>query len=280
MLIFGKLGNFSSLQSRSLVRDSNFPFFMMQIEFEYKNQNYRANLAQPNDISIPIVEGLENVNCFYAPPVEFAPVVAGSFVGSTAQGGVVNFFNIKINPHGNGTHTECVGHIAKKSFTIHESLKKFHFIAKLVSLYPQKTVEGDRIILREQLMEALGEAVPEAVVIRTLPNDDLKLRTNYSGSNPPYLHKEAVAWLVERGVEHLLIDLPSVDREEDGGKLLAHRAFWQYPDKVRENCTLTELIYVRSFVKDGLYLLNIQIASFQLDVSPSKPVLYALQIGT
>ena len=205
-------------------------------------------------------------------------MVAGNFIGSTAQGGVVNFLNVKINPHGNGTHTECVGHIAKERFTINESLKEFHFVAQLVSLFPQKTDEGDRVILQNQLEEALGEEVPEALLIRTLPNDDLKLRMNYSGANPPYLHEKAVEWLVNKGVQHLLVDLPSVDREEDDGKLLAHRAFWHYPDKVRKNCTITELIYVHNFVKDGLYLLSIQIASFEMDASPSKPVLYKLQI--
>ncbi len=250
----------------------------MKIELEYNHKKYDADLSAPLDISIPIVEGLESVNCFYAPPVEFAPVKAGDFIGATAQGGVVNFYNIKINPHGNGTHTECVGHIAKERFTIHESLKKFHFVAQLVSVYPQKMEDGDRVIFKNQLQDALGESLPEALVIRTLPNDDLKLQTNYSGANPPYLHHEAVEWLVNKGVQHLLIDLPSVDREEDGGKLQAHRAFWQYPDNVRKNCTISELIYVRNFVKDGLYLLNIQIASFELDVSPSKPVLYKLQI--
>ena len=84
--------------------------------------------------------------------------------------------------------------------------------------------------------------------------------------------------MVEQGVRHLLVDLPSVDREEDGGKLLAHKAFWQYPDNIRENCTITELIYADNIIKDGLYLLNIQIASFEIDVSPSKPVLYALTV--
>lgn len=249
----------------------------MQIELSYKNQRYRADLGQPMDISMPLREGLETVNCFYAPPMEISPVVAGDFIGSTAQGGVVNFMNVKLNPHGNGTHTECVGHIAKKSYKINDSLQNFHFFAKLVSIYPQKTVTGDRIILQEQLTEALGEEVPEAVIIRTLPNDDLKLRTHYSGANPPYIHHKAVEWLVTKGVQHLLIDLPSVDREEDGGKLLAHRAFWRYPDKIRTKSTITELIYVRNFVKDALYLLNIQIASFEMDASPSKPVLYALQ---
>jgi arylformamidase len=74
----------------------------------------------------------------------------------------------------------------------------------------------------------------------------------------------------------LLLDLPSVDREEDGGNLLGHKAFWQYPENPRSACTITELIYVPSEVPDGDYLLNIQIASLELDVSPSKPVLYAL----
>ncbi len=250
----------------------------MQIELTYRDQRYRADLSQPIDIAIPLREGLETVNCFYAPPMETSPVVAGDFIGSTAQGGVVNFLNVKINPHGNGTHTECVGHIAKEPYTINQSLKNFHFFAKILSIYPQKTVSGDRIILQNQLSEALDGDVPEAVIIRTMPNDELKLRTNYSGSNPPYIHHEAIEFLVEQGVQHLLVDLPSVDREEDGGKLLAHRAFWRYPDNVRKNCTISELIYVPNFVKDGVYLLNLQIASFEIDVSPSKPVLYKLQV--
>lgn len=250
----------------------------MQIELSYRDQRYRADLSEPIDISIPLKEGLGTVNCFYAPPMETSPVVAGDFIGSTAQGGVVNFLNVKINPHGNGTHTECVGHIAKEPYTINQSLKNFHFFAKILSIYPQKTVSGDRIILQNQLSEALEGDVPEAVIIRTMPNDELKLRTNYSGSNPPYIHHEAIEFLVEQGVQHLLVDLPSVDREEDGGKLLAHRAFWRYPDNVRKNCTISELIYVPNFVKDGVYLLNLQIASFEIDVSPSKPVLYKLQV--
>lgn len=248
------------------------------IELTYRDQRYRAELSEPIDIAIPLREGLETVNCFYAPPMETSPVVAADFIGSTAQGGVVNFLNVKINPHGNGTHTECVGHIAKEPYTINQSLKNFHFFAKILSIYPQKTVSGDRVILQNQLSEALEGDVPEAVIIRTMPNDELKLRTNYSGSNPPYFHHEAIEFLVEQGVQHLLVDLPSVDREEDGGKLLAHRAFWRYPDNVRKNCTISELIYVPNFVKDGVYLLNLQIASFEIDVSPSKPVLYKLQV--
>ena len=249
----------------------------MKITFQHHNQNYEADLSQPLDISIPLKEGDQSVNCFYAPLMETSPVVAGDFVGSTAKGGPVNFLNVRLNPHGNGTHTECVGHIAKEPFTINQSLKNFHFVAKLVSIYPSRDVNNDRVIHKEHLKEVLQKGEVEALIIRTLPNDDLKLQTKYSGSNPPYVHHEAIEYLVSCGINHLLIDLPSVDREEDGEKLLAHKAFWQYPDNVRKNCTISELIYVPNGIKNGLFLLNLQTASFEIDVSPSKPVLYDLK---
>ena len=255
------------------------PMSLLETTIVHQGQNYTANLNHPLDISIPLREGPGQPNCFWAPPMETTPVVAGDFIGSTEKGGPVNFLNVKLNPHGNGTHTECVGHIAKEKFTINQCLSRFHFIAKLVTLYPVKQADGDRVILPEQIEEVLQPDEVEALVIRTMPNDERKLTTNYSGSNPPYLHPQAVAQLVEYGVEHLLLDLPSVDREEDGGKLLSHRAFWRYGGKmegIRQNCTISELIYAPNEIKDGLYLLNLQIASFEIDASPSKPVLYKL----
>ena len=250
----------------------------MNAAIQHNGKTFLTDFSNPIDISIPIKNGLENPNCFWAPPPEFFPVRTDSFVGSRDEGGLLNFFNVRINPHGNGTHTECVGHIAREKFTINQCLKKFHFLCKLVSVFPRKIENGDRVIFKEQLMEIFNGNATKAVVIRTMPNDDLKLKTNYSGANPAYIHHEAIKYLVECGVEHLLIDLPSVDREEDEGKLLAHKAFWQYPDNVRKNCTISELIYANNNIKDGLYLLNIQIASFELDVSPSKPILYELNL--
>jgi hypothetical protein len=37
------------------------------------------------------------------------------------------------------------------------------------------------------------------------------------------------------------------------------------------------MIYVPENIEDGIYLLNIQIASFETDASPSKPILYEIQ---
>lgn len=82
------------------------------------------------------------------------------------------------------------------------------------------------------------------------------------------------------GVMHLLIDLPSVDREHDEGKMLAHKAFWQFEDnrfpELRKNATITEMIFVPTHVEDGTYLLNLQTANLQTDASPSRPVIWKL----
>ena len=124
---------------------------------------------------------------------------------------------------------------------------------------------------------------PEALVIRTLPNEIDKLSKKYSNTNPPYLEESAARFIRESGIQHLLIDLPSVDKEQDEGKLLAHKAFWNLKDinnlneDARLEATITEMIFVPNDVPDGSYLLNLQIASFENDASPSKPVLYDLR---
>lgn len=248
----------------------------MKITFQLSGKAYSADLSNPVDISIPLRDGDANPNCFWAPMPQFSPVVAGDFVGSTLRGGAVNFFNVRINPHGNGTHTECVGHIAVERYVLRECLREHHFPAQLISLYPRKTEHGDRVIFREQVEEVFSNADMKALIIRTLPNSDSKKRLNWSGSNPPYLHDEVLAFLAEKGIDHLLLDLPSVDREEDGGRLAGHRAFWKYPHATREHGTITEMVFVPDEVRDGLYLLNLQTTSLDLDASPSKPVLYAL----
>jgi arylformamidase len=248
----------------------------MQINIIFKEKSYCINFDKPLDISIPLQAGIENPNCFWSPMPSFEPVRVGNFIGATVEGGSVNFKNIFFNPHGNGTHTECVGHIATAPYTINQSLKKFHFFAKLITIYPQMQDNGDRIIEKSQIEAVLKPTEAEALIIRTMPNDEYKLKTNYSGANPPFVSADAMQYIVDCGIEHFLIDLPSVDREEDGGALAAHKAFWQYPDKPRSEATITELIFVPNHIKDDFYLLNISIASFELDASPSKPVLYSM----
>src|SRR6187551_898188 len=113
----------------------------MQATIQYKSQTYQINLAQPIDISIPLRSGSDNVNAWWAEPVRIEPVVMGNFIGDVNAGGSVNFRNVFLNPHGNGTHTECVGHISKENYTLNQNLKTFFFMAEVITIQPEKQGE-------------------------------------------------------------------------------------------------------------------------------------------
>jgi len=242
----------------------------------HKTGNHKIDLSNPLDISITIRPNRNNVNAYFAPPPVSEPVISDKFIGSTEQGGAVNFFNLTINPHGNGTHTECVGHISKEKYFVTDCLAQHFFLCEVISVNPMIHDNGDEVIYKEQLKAHIKHSGAEALAIRTLPNDPLKKVAKYSGHNPAYMCPDAAAYLCAQGVEHLLIDLPSVDREEDDGKLDAHKAFWQYPHSPRIAATITELIYIPETIADGLYFLNLQIAPIEMDASPCKPILYKI----
>ena len=244
--------------------------------------NLTFDLTKPLDISIPLTNSDKNPIAWYIEKPVIVPVRFGEWVRKVSEGSSTNFNNIFFNPHGHGTHTECLGHITKEFYSINQCLKQFFFVAELISVQPEK-IEEDLVITLEQIQKALNGKTPQAIIIRTLPNDQAKISKNYSNTNPAYLSEAAAIFIREIGIKHLLIDLPSVDREEDEGKLLAHKAFWNVKDvnvlnpDARMDCTITEMIFVEDYIKDGTYLLNLQIASFENDASPSKPILYKIE---
>ncbi|WP_027138390.1 cyclase family protein [Gaetbulibacter saemankumensis] len=239
------------------------------------SRKYQIDLAQPLDISIPISGSKKNVNAWYIGEPKIEPVAMEDWIGSVKENSAVNFNNIYFNPHSHGTHTECVGHITEKVHSVNKHLKQFFFLAEVITIPPEKT-NGDFVISKKQLQYALGNKKRDAVIIRTLPNTRSKLTRQYSKTNPPYMLEEAALYLKEKHVKHLLIDLPSIDREQDDGLLLAHNAFWNTSGEMRMDATITEFIYVSNKVDDGTYFLNLQIAPFENDATPSKPILYKI----
>ncbi|MDP5199169.1 cyclase family protein [Flavobacterium sp. DG2-3] len=253
--------------------------------------NFQIDLSKPIDISIPLTNTDENPIAWYIEKPSIEPVVFGDWIGKVSEGkSSTNFNNIFFNPHGHGTHTECLGHITNDFYSINQSLKQFFFFARLITVEPEKQGE-DFVITKESISTPLNvtkdASTPlsktiEALIIRTIPNEQDKKSRKYSNTNPPYLSEEAAIFIRESEIQHLLIDLPSVDKEHDEGKLLAHKAFWNVKDThnlnsdARLNATITEMIYVSDKVEDGDYILNLQIASFENDASPSKPVLYKI----
>jgi kynurenine formamidase len=246
-----------------------------------KINNFEIDLSKPIDISIPLTNTNENPIAWYIEKPVIEPVVFGDWIGKVSEGkSSTNFNNIFFNPHGHGTHTECLGHITNDFYSINQSLKQFFFTAKLITVEPEKT--GDDFVITKNQIVSLINGKTEALIIRTLPNQKEKKSRKYSNTNPPYLSEEAAIFIRESEIQHLLIDLPSVDKEHDEGKLLAHKAFWNVRDThnlnsdARLNATITEMIYVPDEIEDGNYILNIQIASFENDASPSKPILYKI----
>lgn len=241
----------------------------------HNNRKYSIDLSDPLDISMPLKGDTTNVNAWYLDPPRIVPHTEGEFIGKVSEGAATNFNNIWFNPHAHGTHTECMGHITEDFHSVNEAINRFFFLAEVVTIAPEKYQE-DFVVSRKQLQYALGNKKREAVVIRTLPNTSHKLSRQYSNTNPPYLLEQAARFLADKEVSHVLIDLPSVDKEKDAGALLAHKAFWNYDQKIRKNATITELIFVPNSIPDGTYILNLQFAPFVNDASPSRPVLYKI----
>ena len=237
---------------------------------------YTIDLSKPLDISMSIRGSKDNAKAWYIDEPKIEPAQIGEWTASVKEGASINFNNIQFNPHAHGTHTECVGHITEKFYSINKCLKTFFFRAEVITVAPEK-IDEDYVISKSQLKFLLKQRKPEALVIRTMPNTKDKLSRQYSNTNWPYLTEDAAEFVKKIGVQHLLVDLPSVDKEKDDGKLLAHKAFWDVNGKIRKNATITEFIYVKNKIEDGKYILNLQIAPFENDATPSKPILYKIE---
>jgi kynurenine formamidase len=273
------------------------PAFANMIEsIDINGHTYRIVPGSgPIDISIPLQFNGTQPNAFGVPPATSEACVSGDLVGDTRRGGSCNFESYTLIPHCNGTHTECVGHITNERISVRDCLRDVLVNCAVISVagepgdttgegYSMPFASADTVITRRGLEAALkGSSAPEAVVVRTRPNDESKLSRRYVDEIPPYFTSEAMRWLVEQGVRHLLVDLPSIDRLYDEGRLSNHRVFWnvdpgsfETSPKTRTNATITELIYVPDSVEDGPFLLNLQIAPFATDASPSRPLLFRL----
>lgn len=250
---------------------------MNDVQFSHirtANGLVKVNLDQPLDISIP-VSSSGNVAAWYVDAPKIDHVEVDGYVGKVSLGGSTNFNTVHFNPHSHGTHTECVGHITEEFRSVNKVVEKTFHQAIVISVTPEK--RGEDLVITDGLFDWDTLEGVEAVVIRTLPNPASKKQKNYSNTNPPYLEERVAIRFRESGIQHLLIDLPSVDKERDDGKLLAHKAFWNYDQSIREAATITELVYVPQEIEDGPYLLNLQVAPFENNAAPSRPILYRIQ---
>lgn len=271
-----------------------------ELRFEVDGRAYRADVSGARSLAIGLDFDGPQPNAFHLAQASARAVEAGEFVGDTRRGGSANCLDVHLNPHGNGTHTECVGHIVDEAVAVGELATKPLMPAALGSVATvalgdtDETYDGicqpDDQVLTRRALEAAFAGTPagffEAVVIRTLPNSPDKTARTYSGQNPPYPTAQAVAWLAEVGCEHVVLDLPSLDREDDGGTLPNHHLFFGVAAGAKtlggaepSSRTVTEMAYVDDEVADGVGLLSLQVPRFSLDAAPSRPMWVGVESG-
>jgi len=263
----------------------------MKGEIIIGNNKYLIDFSKGKDISIPLIFNGEQPNSYGVYRATSKPYTDGQFIGDTRLGGPCNFEIYNFIPHCNGTHTECIGHITKERIDILSSLKDLMIPSHLISIDPVSTAENykpelnkeDLLITKEKLVEKLKD-VPkeflEGLIIRTPPNDQSKKSQDYIQTKPPFFSIDAMEYIKDLGVKHLLVDIPSVDRLFDDGVLSAHNVFWDTVDKEynpkTKHKTITEMIFVDEIISDGNYLLTIQIPAFVSDAAPSRPIIFEI----
>jgi len=272
---------------------------MLDLEFTTFGRRWQAEASAPVDLAITLQFPGPQPRFFADTPASAAPLRAGNFTGTVASGASCNCSVYTLSPHCHGTHTECVGHVTDNAPALAGLTPAPPALAVLVSVRPEPLGEAaagpagprdaaDPVITRALLATAAARWIRDpwtALVVRTLPNDPGKRHLLYEGPCPaPYFTADAMHWIVERGVTSLVVDLPSLDRADDGGSLTAHRLYWGLPPNVldahqaqRGRALVTELAYVPDTSPDGLYLLDLQVPAFATDAAPSRPVLYPVR---
>ncbi len=260
-----------------------------------QGQEFQFALDRGVSLAIPVTFAGSGPRHYGAPAPTSRPLIAGAFNGEVAKGASCNCRTVSFTPHCNGTHTETVAHLLREPLDTWRALPKHLIPAAVISVTPEPARETreqtlpppwgtDSLITERRLRAAFMQArpfEPRALIVRTLPNDSAKRTLDYTDHVPPYFTQEAAEWLVARRIEHLVLDIPSIDRTEDEGKLTAHRVFFGLPagsversDASRPHCTLTELAFVPNEVADGSYALALFAPAIDGDAVASQPIVY------
>jgi arylformamidase len=260
----------------------------LNARIRFRDGEVSVDLASAVSLAVAVDFAGSEPRHYGAPLPRSRPLAAPGFSGAVATGASCNCSTITLTPHCNGTHTESAGHLTREPLHAYTVVPTGFLPALLVSITSLDAAstdestepapkKGDGLITRRALEEAWppsGPLQPQAIVIRT---------RGRGAAGFPYLSRDAATLLVERGIEHLVVDLPSIDRAEDEGRLTAHRIFFGLPrdsqslaQASRAHCTVTELARVPETARDGWYLLELQAPALGGDAVPTRPLLYAV----
>ena len=272
----------------------------MFAELSFGGQKVRVALDRGVSLAIAVEFGAAGPRHFGAGAPTARPFAVGNFSGSVASGASANCSTITLTPHCQMTHTESVAHLTREAGDAWRVVPRGPMPAVVVSVVPEPARESsestdpqpfatDTLISKRRLRAAWPMTRPRmnfepvAAIIRTLPNDAAKRTRDYGDLVPPYLTRDAVEWLIEKRIEHLVLDVPSLDRTHDEGHMIGHRLFFGLPagstargDAARSRATITELAFIPDEVPDGPCVLSIAVPAIGGDAVPSQPIVYPL----
>lgn len=244
----------------------------MKLEMMVNDRTLYFDLSKAINISIPI-KRQKSVSSFGIAGATYQDYEVEGFVGNKNRGGTVNLETVTFTAHGNGSHTECYGHISFEPQYVNACIEDTFYLSRLMSVPSKKLDSG--LYLDFSGLDLSDLLHVNALIIRTLPNLNEKTSRDYSGRDDvPAIHPKDMKILVDAGIDHLLVDLPSVDPEWDNGALASHHIFWQYPESPRTHASITEFVFIDNSIVDDLYALKLNISNFISDAAPSTPTLY------
>jgi kynurenine formamidase len=212
-------------------------------------------------------------------------VYKDKFIGNVGEGGACNVDILNYVPHGL-THIETSAHILmqdENAVTIKDiPVQNLSGLVYLLDITDIDAEAGRSV--RWQDVEAKLKKITLPIRMLALKTQaSLQPRdTDFSGKDFLYLSPETAEKLhdFKPRINCLLLDLPSIDRESDGGKLAAHRHFFGLPQKGcrwedKEKRTLVELAWF-SDLQEGYYYAFITPQRFQTNAVSTGIVFHPL----
>ena len=254
----------------------------MIAEITHHGRTFRVDLSKPIDLSLPLRDGEGQVRAWCVDPVTHGTGAQRRHHLRREGRRTGEFPHDHLQPaRARHAHRERWPHQSREIHPVGEQLKRYFFTAQVVSLLPEErrapdANRTDLVITLEQLRNVVDERPPEALVIRTLPNDE---------GGPEGLERHQPTLPAKHG-----LCLAAQHRREApaaGPAQRGPRRGWWCAGRAPRLLGFPEhrgpgTHHQRDAPRAGRrcatasYLLELQLPHFMNDAAPSRPVLYAL----
>ena len=217
----------------------------------YNDKKYK--LGEPRSISrgINIKQNLQP-NAFDLTKFSQTAFQNQFFTGDTGKGGSCNVNILNFTPH-NLTHIETPMHLKKEGIGLDEIPRSnLMGVSYLVDL---SNISFKDNCVKKEHIEQLDLLKDIKILIVKTKYSELDQYFDFSNTNPIHFDPKFMEWLTENfpNIKLLITDLPSIDKENDGGKLLGHKNYFNFNEHERgDKKAIVELAYCKG-VESGIY---------------------------